>query len=692
MSPNRLASENSPYLLQHKDNPVDWYPWGPEALHKARQENKPIFLSIGYAACHWCHVMAHESFEDPNTAGLMNEYFVNIKVDREQRPDLDSIYMKAVVALTGQGGWPMSVFLTPEGAPFFGGTYFPPVRRYQMPAFSDILLGVVRAWQEERDKLVETSQELIRHVAQNIQMPAASHRPLHPGKLDEAAARLSQTYDWDSGGWGKAPKFPQAMSIEFLLLRAAAGDQQAAEISNHALRSMAQGGMYDLVGGGFARYSTDNDWLVPHFEKMLYDNALLGRAYLHAYLLSGNLEFRRVCESTLDFMLRELLAAPDEEGLAGGFYSSLDADSEGEEGKYYLWTAEEVTQALIAIPGGAELALAAYGFKLGGNFEGRTIPRRMLDDNELAQRFGLDAAVVPARLAEINQALLTARSLRIRPGTDDKVLTAWNGLALILFAEAGRYLQRPDYLATARRTADFLLSELHPHDRLLRAWRAGIASHNAYLEDYAALILGLLALYQSDPDPYWYNSAMDLKTELLAHYSDPVGGFYDTRDDQSELILRPREVQDNATPSGGALAALALLQLSALSGDLELRDQAAAMFSQVEAVAVQYPTAFAYWLQGMHALIHPYQEVALVGELNSLAAQELLQTIWGTYRPGIVLAASNLPIPDNAPPLLQDRPLLNDQPTVYVCENFVCRRPVTRSSELAELLQNNNSQ
>lgn len=687
MSPNRLAAENSPYLLQHKDNPVDWYPWGPEALQKARTENKPIFLSIGYAACHWCHVMAHESFEDATTAALMNEYFVNIKVDREQRPDLDSIYMKAVVALTGQGGWPMSVFLTPDGAPFFGGTYFPPVRRYQMPAFSDVLLGVVRAWQEERDKLIATSQELTSHVAQTIQLPAASHQPLHAGKLDEAAAKLSQAYDWKAGGWGKAPKFPQAMTIEFLLLRAAAGDEQSTEISAHALHSMAQGGMYDLVGGGFARYSTDDDWLVPHFEKMLYDNALLGRAYLHAYLLTGEIVFRRVCEATLDFMLRELLAPPDDEGLAGGFFSSLDADSEGEEGRFYLWTEAEVRQALADIPGAAELALAAYGFQPGGNFEDRTIPRRVLNDAELSQRFGLDAAAVPARLAELNQALLAYRSQRIRPGTDDKVLTAWNGLALILLAEAGRYLERPDYLAAARRTADFLLSELHPHDRLLRNWRLGKASHNALLEDYAALILGLLALYQSDPDPYWYNSALDLKTELLAHYSDPQGGFFDTRADQADLIVRPREIQDNATPSGGALTALAFLQLSALNGDLELRDHAAALFSQVEAVAVQYPTAFAYWLQGMHALVHPFQEVALIGDLGSLAAQELLQTIWNRYRPGIMLAASNLPIPENAPPLLQHRLLLNDQPTVYVCENFVCQRPVTRASELADLLQ-----
>ena len=685
--PNRLASENSPYLLQHQHNPVEWYPWGPEALEKARQEDKPIFLSIGYAACHWCHVMAHESFEDPATAALMNEFFVNIKVDREQRPDLDSIYMKAVVALTGQGGWPMSIFLTPDGAPFYGGTYFPPVRRYQMPAFGEILHGVARTWREEREKLVQSSQELTQHVQHTIQMPAVTHTPLEPGLLEDAVARVNQSYDWQSGGWGKAPKFPQPMTIEFLLLRAASGDRKAAEISTHALHAMAQGGMLDLIGGGFARYSTDNEWLVPHFEKMLYDNALLGRAYLHAYLVNGESEFRRVCESTLDFMLRELLATPDEEGLSGGFYSSLDADSEGEEGKFYLWTEDEVRQALSALPGGAELILAAYGFTPGGNFEGRTIPRRTLSDAELAGRFGLDAAALPHRMAELNQALLDHRSQRVRPATDDKVLTAWNGLALIAFAEAGRYLDRPDYLAAARRTADFLLSELHPGDRLLRAWRAGKASHTAFLEDYAALILGLLALYQSDPDPYWYNSALDLNKEMLAHYEDPDGGFFDTRDDQTDLLIRPRETQDNATPSGGAMAALALLQLAAFNGDLELRDRAAGMISQVAAVAVQYPTAFAFWLQGMAALINPYKEVALIGDLESQAAQAMLHTIWETYRPGLVLAASSEPIPENTPPLLHDRPLLGEQPTVYVCQNFVCQRPVTRPSELAELLK-----
>ena len=687
MSPNRLAFENSPYLLQHQNNPVDWYPWGPEALEMARRADKPIFLSIGYAACHWCHVMAHESFEDPATAALMNEYFVNIKVDREQRPDLDSIYMKAVVALTGQGGWPMSVFLTPDGAPFFGGTYFPPVRRYQMPAFGDVLMGVARAWQEERSQLIASSQELIRHVQQNIQLPAPTLSPLQPGVLEAAAQRLSQSYDWQGGGWGKPPKFPQAMTIEFLLLRAAAGDTEAAELCAHALHAMAQGGMYDLVGGGFSRYATDNDWLVPHFEKMLYDNALLGKAYLHAYLVSGESEFRRVCESTLDFMLRELLAAPDDEGLAGGFYSSLDADSEGEEGKYYLWTEDEIRQALVAQPGGAELILAAYGFTPGGNFEGRLIPRRTLSDAEIAARFGLEPASVPSRLAELNRALLAFRAQRVHPAIDDKVITAWNGLALQTFAEAGRYLQRPDYLAAARRTADFMLSELHPEDRLLRAWRAGKASHTAFLEDYAAVILGLLALYQSDPDPYWYNSALDLFQELNAHYRAPEGGFFDTRDDQADLLLRPREIQDNAAPSGAAMAALALLQLAAYTGDLELRERAAAMFSQAAAVAESYPTAFAFWLQGIQALLHPYQEVALLGELESQAAQELLRTLWATYRPRLVLAASSLPVPENAPPLLKDRPLVDGQPSVYVCQNFVCQRPTTSPSELAELLQ-----
>lgn len=400
--PNRLAQENSPYLLQHKDNPVDWYPWGEAALEKARREDKPIFLSIGYAACHWCHVMEHESFEDPEIAALMNEHFVNIKVDREERPDLDNIYMGAVVAMTGQGGWPMSVFLTPEGDPFFGGTYFPPQRRHNIPAFREVLLGIAKSWREEQAKIRENGQKIAQRLSSSIRRRAPAGK-IRAETLEKAAMKLAQSYDWRNGGWGSAPKFPQAMAIEFALRRATRGDNMALDLAIHALRAMAKGGMYDLVGGGFSRYSVDDHWLVPHFEKMLYDNAQLASAYLHAYLMTGEDQFRRVCESTLEFVLREM--SHDR----GGFYSSLDADSEGEEGKFYVWTPEEIQ---AAIPGeeDAKLILAAYGVTGKGNFEGKTVLQRILDDEQIAEEFDLPVEKIPDKLDQLHVQLLQARA------------------------------------------------------------------------------------------------------------------------------------------------------------------------------------------------------------------------------------------------------------------------------------------
>ncbi|MFC1923499.1 thioredoxin domain-containing protein, partial [Chloroflexota bacterium] len=429
--PNSLKNSSSPYLLQHADNPVDWFPWGEEALEKSRREDKPIFLSIGYAACHWCHVMAHESFEDQTTADLMNKLYVNIKVDREERPDIDDIYMDAVVALTGQGGWPLSIFLTPKQEPFYGGTYFPPVSRYNMPAFRDVLMSVAKIWDEDRGRLLETSTQVVDHIKKNQSLPGQSTK-LNKEYLDQAAATLSQNYDWQHGGWGTAPKFPQPMAIEFLLRKAIRGDNQSLDIATHALRSMAKGGMYDLIGGGFSRYSTDNDWLVPHFEKMLYDNAQLARVYLHAHLITGEPDFRRICVETLEFVMREM-SHPK-----GGFYSSLDADSEGKEGKYYLWTEEEIRETIEDIKD-REFVLAAYGFTKEGNFEGKTIPRRVQDDEQLAKRFDLGTEDIPRHISHLNKRLLEEREKRIRPGTDDKVLVAWNGWMDFVFIEAGRY-------------------------------------------------------------------------------------------------------------------------------------------------------------------------------------------------------------------------------------------------------------
>lgn len=679
--PNRLADQNSPYLLQHAENPVDWYPWGEEALEKARQEDKPIFLSIGYAACHWCHVMAHESFEDPDTAAFMNEHFVNIKVDREERPDLDGIYMDAVVALTGQGGWPMSVFLAPDGKPFYGGTYYPPVRRYNMPSFREVLLGISQAWRSERERLLETGEALTEHISQGQALPA-SDQPLNPKISEDAALRLAQAYDWKYGGWGQAPKFPQAMAIEFLLSRARQGDRLALDMARHALDAMAVGGMYDVVGGGFARYSVDNYWRVPHFEKMLYDNALLARAYLHAHLLTGEKRYRRVCEETLNFIIRELMEYPEGSPTPqGGIFSSLDADSEGEEGKFYVWSLDEIRKALPD-ENDAEFVIVAYGVTEAGNFEGQNVLQRVMDDEGLAERFNLPAELVPDRLAGLHARLLAVRSQRVRPGTDDKVLVAWNALALVAFAEAARYLQRPDYLEVARQNADFLLTELNPHDRLLRSWRKGRAQHNAYLEDYAGLILGLLALYQSDPDPYWFSSALQLCEDMMAHYPDPQGGFFDTRDDHGDLLTRPKELQDNATPSGNAQASLALLQLSAYTGRGEWRDLAERMLSSVQSAAVRYPTAFSFWLCAIDFAVTPVNEVAILGDLEDPLADAMLAILWAAYRPNLLAAVSSYPPPPNSPPLLHDRPLLDDRPTAYVCQNFVCQRPVNSPAEL----------
>ncbi len=672
--PNRLAYENSPYLLQHAENPVDWYPWGKEALEKAGHEDKPIFLSIGYAACHWCHVMEHESFEDRQTAAIMNEHFVNIKVDREERPDLDNIYMQAVVSMTGQGGWPMSIFLTPEGQPFYGGTYFPPEPRYRMPSFQEILHSVERVWREDRQKILDSSEQISAHL-QKASIPRDAKSEIDKSLLEEASMRLAQSYDWKNGGWGQAPKFPQPMAIEFLLRQATRGDRMALDMATHALKAMAKGGMYDVVGGGFARYSVDDFWLVPHFEKMLYDNALLALAYLHAYLITDDLEFRRVCEVTLDFVLREM-THPE-----GGFYSSLDADSEGEEGIFYVWTNDEIQNA-IERPEDAILLMTAYGVTQSGNFEGRSVLQRVLNDKQIAEEFDIPIEGVSAKLSELHAHLLASRSERIRPGTDDKILVSWNSLMLTAFAEAGRYLQREDYTAAATRNADFLLTSLYVDGRLLRSWRDGQAKYNAYLEDYAALILGLVALYQSDANPHWFHQAKKLSKEMLTHFIDPEGGFFDTRDDHEELLYRPKDLQDNAFPSGNALAASALLQLSAYEMNLEWRNIAEEMLGQMGSNLERYPTGFGQWLNAADFAIGPVKEVAILGDPESTQTQRLVDSLWKQYQPRLVAATSKLPIDPQGPKLIKDRPLLNDQPTAYVCQGFVCKRPVNGPEEL----------
>jgi uncharacterized protein len=675
--PNRLMNENSPYLLQHQDNPVDWYPWNEEALNKARREDKPIFLSIGYAACHWCHVMAHESFEDPETAAIMNAHFINIKVDREERPDLDSLYMNAVVTITGQGGWPMSVFLTPDGKPFYGGTYFPPVRRYNMPAFKDVLISLADAWKKERERVYQASKELVDALQQQTFPLNSQDAALDRGNLPLAIERLEQSYDWQNGGWGKAPKFPQPIAIQFLLTQAAYGNKSALDIAIHALTCMARGGMYDVIGGGFSRYSTDDSWLVPHFEKMLYDNAQLAKTYLQAYLLTGNLDFRRVCEQTIDFVLRELT---DKEG---GFYSSLDADSEGEEGKYYLWTLEEINRVLKDQTK-ASLFSAAYRLSPDGNFEGRTILQRHLNDEDLASQFDLKLPQVHEILEDCHRLLFHTRSQRIRPATDDKVLVSWNALMLSTLSEAGRYLKRPDYLDAAKRNADFILHAMMQGGRLYRSWRMGQAQHDAFLEDYAGLILGLIALYQSNFQPAYIQKAFELAKRMVESYYDDESGFYDTHLDQQPLFMRPKDLQDNATPSGSSLAILALLLMSAFYGQGKWRDIAESILSSMQSTISRYPTAFSNWLLAFAFAVSPTHEIAILGDLENDRSQILIQEVWQKFRPNVVLAVGNHPLPPGSPPLLENRSLLGGMPTAYVCRNFVCNLPVTDPMELSK--------
>ena len=703
---NKLSTSTSPYLLQHAHNPVDWHSWGEEALTKSKNENKPIFLSIGYSACHWCHIMAHESFEDPQVAAFMNEHYVNIKVDREERPDLDAIYMQATVAMTGSGGWPMSVFLTPDLKPFYAGTYFPPVPRYNMPSFRDVLAGIANTWQKQPDEATRVGDEISTHLQQalsvNVQSDSAS--AFTQAHLDAAVKSLLDSYDWSNGGWGAAPKFPQPMTIEFLLRRASPspsgrgmsvgqGEGESASILKpalHALHAMARGGMYDVVGGGFSRYSTDNFWRVPHFEKMLYDNAQLARACLHAWQITGKPFFKQIVVETLEFIAREM-THPD-----GGFYSSLDADSEGEEGKFYIWTLEEIRATL---KDDSDFFEAAYGITAKGNFEGHTILQRALDDASLAARFKLDPETVSSKLTDCHSRLLSVRVNRIRPGTDDKILTSWNGLMLATIAEAARVLplesgsllpnndqQAGRFQILATRNAEFLLSALRPNGKLKHSWRDGRTTDEVFLEDYAALILGLLELYQTDFNNKWFASAKELANEMIELFEDPNGGFFDTAKDGEVLLLRPKDVQDNATPSGNALACEALLKLAAFTDEGRYRDLAEKALGLVMDMSMRYPTAFGRWLSAADFALGKTKQIAVVCEADGEEASGLLRVIRSAYRPNLIIAASTYPLQDDAPHLLKDRPLKNGKTTVYVCEGFVCKNPVTTIPELQSLI------
>ncbi len=654
--PNRLAKETSPYLLQHRDNPVDWYPWGEEALARARELDRPILLSVGYSACHWCHVMERESFEDPATAAYMNEHFVSVKVDREERPDVDALYMEAVQAISGQGGWPMTVFCDPEGVPFYGGTYFPPDESRGMPSFRMVMEAVVDAFAGRREELRERAAETrARLGAIGAIEPAAEG----PGTelLETALATLRSSADTERGGFGGAPKFPPASALELLLAR---GETEHVE---RTLDAMMAGGIYDQLGGGFSRYSVDGAWVVPHFEKMLYDNALLARAYLHGWQATGHERYRRVCEQTLDWALREM------RGPEGGFYSALDADSEGEEGRFYVWTPEQMRAVLGE---GAQVAIDFYGVGEAGNFEGRNVLRRA----------GGAASEEPEGLEAARGALFEARSERPRPGLDDKRLTAWNALMLAALAEAGAALGREDYLEAARRCAEFLLADLRDaQGRLLRTYKDGAGRLNAYLEDHAFLLEALLTLYEASFEPRWYEQAEAVAATTIARFGDPArGGFFSTSDDHEQLIARRKEIGDHPIPSGNSAMALGLLRLAALSDNRAYERQAEGVLRLFAKAAPRQPDAFAHLLRALDFHLFPTKEVALIGDDLS----ELATLVRSGYRPHQVLAGG--PEGGAAPPLLSNRPALDGTPTAYVCERFACQAPVTAAQQLADLL------
>ncbi len=669
---NRLALQTSPYLRQHQDNPVDWYPWGDEALARAREQDRPLLVSIGYSACHWCHVMEHESFEDPAVAAVMNDRFVCIKVDREEHPDVDAVCMEACQAMTGQGGWPLNAFLTPEQAPFYVGTYFPPEPRHGLPSWRMVLDGVAEAWEQRRDQVRSQGTEILKSLGAASRLPVPEE-PITAQVLIDAVDGLRRLHDPVNGGFGRAPKFPQASLVEFLLAR---GER---ELALRTLRAMAAGGIYDQVGGGFSRYAVDATWTVPHFEKMLYDNALLARAYLHGWQVSGDPLLERVCRETLDWALREM------RGPEGGFFSALDADSDGVEGKFYAWTVPQLREAL-GDPALADEAIAFFGATDAGNFEG---------SNVLEGR-----GPVPARLPEIRCALYGARERRVRPGTDDKRLTSWNALMIAALAEAGAVLEHPGYVAAAIDCAEFVLATLRDErGTLLRTYKDGHAHIEAYLEDHAYLLEALLTLYEATFDPRWYREATAIAATMIDRFADAEhGGFFTTAADHLSGFARRKDLDDSPIPAGGSAAAFGLLRLYALSGDAAYERHALGVLRVVAPIAGGHPHGFGHALRAIDFHLAAVREVAIVGDGEAAAA--LARVVRGTYRPHLVLAgglgadadadadadaAAGGRVGDGVP-LLDGRTLVGGSAAAYVCERFTCLAPVTDPGALAAAL------
>ncbi|HWI06878.1 MAG TPA: thioredoxin domain-containing protein [Solirubrobacteraceae bacterium] len=658
--PNALAGETSPYLLQHKDNPVEWEPWGERALDRARELDRPLLVSIGYSACHWCHVMERECFENEEIAAIMNEHFVCVKVDREERPDVDALYMEACQLMNGSGGWPLNVFITPEQAPFYAGTYYPPEPRAGMPSWPMVLEAVAKAWDTQREEIRAQNAAMAARLA-GAAVLEAPEGPLGEEILDAAIAQLRAQFDTTSGGWGGAPKFPASSTIEFLLRRG------ETTMSLYTLRSMASGGIHDQIGGGFARYSVDPNWTVPHFEKMLYDNALLARAYLHGWQAGGGADggdpiLRRTAEETLDWALREMT------GPEGAFYSALDADSEGVEGKFYVWSLAELREVL---GDDADEAIAWFGASESGNFEGANI---------LESRGAEPAPEVRER---IRAKLLERRSQRVRPGLDDKRLTAWNALMIGSLADAGAVLEREDYLDAARRAATFVLEQMRtPEGRLLRSYNAGEAKLNAYLEDHAFLLEALLTLYEATFQPRWFHAARELADTIIERFGDADrGGFFQTSSDHEQLVARRKEIDDSPIPSGQSSAAFGLLRLAALTGEARYEEAALGVLQLFGDLLRRSPLAFGHLLQVLDFHLAPTHEVAIVGADRA----PLVRAVRARFRPHLVLAGGDGEEAGGVP-LLEGRTAVDGRAAAYVCEQFTCKRPVTEPGELEQLL------
>jgi uncharacterized protein len=676
---NRLATESSLYLRQHAENPVDWYPWGPEALARAAEEDRPILLSVGYSSCHWCHVMAHESFEDPDTAAVMNALFVNVKVDREERPDVDALYMQATLQLVGQGGWPMTVFLTPDGRPFYAGTYFPRTARGGLPAFADLCRGIAAAYRDRRDDVEEQAAEVARRISVAAERPP-SEQPLEARVLEDAVVGLARVFDPVEGGFGGAPKFPPSLSLEFLLcrLRRRPDDHHAREMVERTLGRMAAGGIHDQVGGGFHRYAVDGRWLVPHFEKMLYDNALLARDYAIAHRVTDNPDHARVAQDTLDYLVREMRVP------GGGLAAAQDADSPGGEGAFFVWTPDEI--AALLPEDQARAVTLRYGVSAEGNFEGRSILHVAASLDEVARRIGADPRPL---LAAARETMYAARSARPAPARDDKVVASWNGLAIAAFADAGVILDRPDYVDVATATAAFALDALIVEGRLRRARSGAGAPHLGQLDDHADLCHGLLRLYAATFQPRWLAAARELAARMVELFADPDGGgFFYAGSDGEALVARTRDLEDHPSPAGNSQAAHVLLRLADLTGDPSLEERAVGALRLVHADMGRFPQAFGTALVALDHHLSDSREIAIVGPPEDPRTAALVRAARDGAGPHDALAVG---APDDAEavaaaPLLADRGPVAGAPAAYVCRRFACEAPVTDPGELTALL------